>query len=118
MAIKPTIAQYNEKYDNLLFLTKAIIQVHANNPEIKAAINPADKGTISELWKLISPLKISLATFPKISGTTIKNEKRAALVLSTPNNTDVEIVAPEREMEGLTSVEIIKQIIESIEIPR
>ena len=49
MAIKPTIAQYNEKYDNLLFLTRAIIQVHANNPEIKAAINPADKGTISEL---------------------------------------------------------------------
>jgi MoxR-like ATPase len=28
------------------------------------------------------------------------------------------IVTPEREMEGLTSVEIIKQIIESIEIPR
>ncbi len=28
------------------------------------------------------------------------------------------IVAPEREMEGLTSIEIIKQIIESIEIPR
>ena len=28
------------------------------------------------------------------------------------------IVKPEREMEGLTSVEIIKQIIESIEIPR
>jgi len=28
------------------------------------------------------------------------------------------IVTPEREMEGLTSIEIIKQIIESIEIPR
>lgn len=28
------------------------------------------------------------------------------------------IVTPEREMEGLTSVEIIKQVIESIEIPR
>lgn len=28
------------------------------------------------------------------------------------------IVTPEREMEGLTSVEIIKQILESIEIPR
>lgn len=28
------------------------------------------------------------------------------------------IVTPEREMEGITSVEIIKQIIESIEIPR
>lgn len=28
------------------------------------------------------------------------------------------IVTPEREMEGLTSIEIIKQIIETIEIPR
>ncbi|WP_300565571.1 MoxR family ATPase [Flavobacterium sp.] len=28
------------------------------------------------------------------------------------------IVAPEREMEGITSIEIIKQIIESVEIPR
>ena len=28
------------------------------------------------------------------------------------------IVTPEREMEGITSVEIIKQIIEAIEIPR
>jgi len=28
------------------------------------------------------------------------------------------IVTPEREMEGLTSIEIIKQIIESLEIPR
>jgi MoxR-like ATPase len=28
------------------------------------------------------------------------------------------IVTPEREMEGLTSIEIIKQIIEAIEVPR
>ena len=28
------------------------------------------------------------------------------------------IVTPEREMEGITSHEIIKQIIESVEIPR
>ena len=28
------------------------------------------------------------------------------------------IVAPEREMEGLTADEIIRQILESIEIPR
>lgn len=42
---------------------------------------------------------MSLATFPKINGTTIKKEKRAALVRSTPNNTEVEIVAPEREIQ-------------------
>jgi MoxR-like ATPase len=28
------------------------------------------------------------------------------------------MVTPEREMEGLSSVEIIKQIIETVEIPR
>ena len=28
------------------------------------------------------------------------------------------IVTPEREMEGITSKEIIKQIIETVEIPR
>ncbi|HEX8575709.1 MAG TPA: MoxR family ATPase, partial [Flavobacterium sp.] len=28
------------------------------------------------------------------------------------------IVTPEREMEGITSIEIIKQIIETVEIPR
>lgn len=49
MAIKPTIAQYKEKYDNLLLLTKAIIHVQASNPDIKAAINPAESGMISEL---------------------------------------------------------------------
>ena len=28
------------------------------------------------------------------------------------------IVTPEREMEGVTSIQIIEQIIESVEIPR
>src|SRR5690606_18345327 len=46
------------------------------------------------------PLKMSLAIFPKIKGTTIKNEKRAALVLSLPSKTDVDMVAPEREIPG------------------
>ena len=43
---------------------------------------------------------MSLAIFPKIKGMTIKNENLAALVLSFPNKTDVEIVAPEREIPG------------------
>ena len=41
-----------------------------------------------------SPDSTSLAIFPKINGTTIKKEKRAALVLSTPKSTDVDMVAP------------------------
>ena len=36
----------------------------------------------------------------RINGTDIKNEKRADFSLSTPNRTDVEIVAPEREIPG------------------
>ena len=44
--------------------------------------------------------KISFAIFPKINGTTIKNENLAAFSRSIPNNTQVEIVAPEREMPG------------------
>ena len=47
-----------------------------------------------------SPPTRSLAILPKIKGTTIKNEKRAAFVLSLPNNTDVDIVAPLLEIPG------------------
>ena len=81
-----------------------IIQEQANNPEINAAIKPALIIPICELSKLIFPSSISLATFPKIKGTTIKKEKRAALVLSTPNKTEVDIVAPEREIPGSIAI--------------
>ena len=47
---------------------------------------------------------MSLAIFPKISGITIKNENRAAFDLSLPSNTDVEIVAPEREIPGSIAI--------------
>ena len=48
----------------------------------------------------MEPESASLLIFPKIRGTTIKKEKRAALVLSTPNNTEDEIVAPLLEIPG------------------
>ena len=38
--------------------------------------------------------------FPKIKGMTIKNENRAAFVLSIPSKTAVEIVAPDLEIPG------------------
>ena len=41
-----------------------------------------------------------LAMLPKMSGITIKNEKRAAFSLSIPSNTAVAIVAPLREIPG------------------
>ena len=46
--MKPTIAQYKEKYESLLFFTKAIIHLQANKPAKKAAIKPAEIGNISE----------------------------------------------------------------------
>ena len=49
----------------------------------------------------ISPDNISLAIFPKINGTTIKKEKRAAFSLSMPSNTEVEIVAPDLDIPGI-----------------
>ena len=48
----------------------------------------------------ISPDNMSLAIFPKIKGTTIKNENLADFSLSTPSNTEVEIVAPDLEIPG------------------
>ena len=78
--------------------------MQANKPEINAATKPIISGIAISLEKIKSPDNISLATFPKIKGTTIKNEKRAALLLSIPKSTDVEIVAPEREMPGKIAI--------------
>ena len=100
MAISPTMIQYKAKYDNLLFLTKEIIHVQATNPDKKAAIKPIVKGRILALAKSIFPPKRSLAILPKINGITIRKEKRAALVLSFPSKTEVEIVAPLLEIPG------------------
>ena len=44
--------------------------------------------------------KILFAILPKMSGMTIKKEKRAAFSLSMPNKTAVAMVAPLREMPG------------------
>ena len=52
----------------------------------------------------ISPEKKSLAIFPKIKGTTIKKENRAAFSLSIPKSTAVDIVAPEREIPGRIAI--------------
>ena len=84
----------------MLCFTNLIIQVQAIKPLIKAAIKPRLKDVKSIDSEKTSPPKKSFAIFPKINGTTIKNEKRAALLLSLPNNTEVDIVAPLLEMPG------------------
>jgi len=105
MAIAATMKQYIEKYVNLLFFTNFIIQVQANSPVRKAAIKPSSKPQKSFCAvALISPLKMSLAILPKIKGTTIKKEKRAARSRSMCNSTEVEIVAPERDTPGRIAI--------------
>ena len=47
---------------------------------------------------------MSFPILPKIKGTTIKKEKRAAFVLSIPNKTEVEMVAPDLEIPGKIAI--------------
>ena len=65
-------------------MTSDIIHLQAIRPVINAATNPAINGIRVALSDTISPLKISFAILPKIKGTTIKKENRAAFSLSTP----------------------------------
>ena len=48
----------------------------------------------------MEPLNRSLVILPKISGTTIRKEKRAASDLSSPKITEVDMVAPLLETPG------------------
>ena len=64
---------------------------------MKAEIKPIKIGVISDDCKFKLPLTRSLPIFPKINGTTIKKENLAALVLSTPNKTEVEIVIRDKD---------------------
>lgn len=73
-------------------------------PTINAVANPAAY-TLLEISDDASSLEkpeliTSFATFPRINGTTIKKEKRAACSRSIPKITDVPIVDPEREIPG------------------
>ena len=52
----------------------------------------------------MSPLIMSFAILPKINGTTIKKENRAALVLSIPSSTAVDMVAPLLEIPGKIAI--------------
>ena len=59
--------------------------------------------TPAPLWDMSAerpPSRMSLAICPKISGSTIRNEKRAASPRSTLQRTEVDIVVPERDSPG------------------
>ena len=63
-------------------------------------MKPITSGVSVALSIKMSPLIISLPILPKMRGTTIRKENRAAFSLSIPSKTEVEIVAPERETPG------------------
>ena len=63
-------------------------------------MNPVISGVRVTLSIIVSPLIMSLPILPKMRGTTIRKENRAAFSLSIPSKTEVEIVAPERETPG------------------
>lgn len=71
---------------------------------MKAAIKPRLSGRIPELSTKRSPERMSLDIFPKINGTTIRNENRAAFSLSTPSKTEVDMVAPDLEIPGSIAI--------------
>ena len=78
--------------------------LHANMPTISAAKNAAVRGMAISGFLLNSPLAISLAIFPNISGRTIRNENLAALERSIFSITAIEIVAPDLEIPGRMAI--------------
>ena len=88
----------------MLDFTIPIIHLHANNPVKKAAKKPRVSGPKLIASEKIFPSIRSFATFPKIKGTTIKNENFADDVLSNPKITDVAIVAPDLEIPGKIAI--------------
>ena len=61
-------------------------------------------GTVSISVLKIDPLNRSFAILPKIRGTTIRKEKRAASDLSSPKMTEVEMVAPLLDIPGRIAI--------------
>ena len=78
--------------------------MQANAPTKKEEIKPNNRGKFSVDVNDMSPDKKSFIILPKINGTTIRKEKRADFSLSTPNKTDVEIVAPDLEIPGRMAI--------------
>ena len=72
---------------------------NASKPVVIEKINPK-RITLGSVSIAIMILSSSNAIAPKRAGIAIKNEKRAAWTLLTPNRRAAEMVMPEREMPG------------------
>lgn len=92
--------QYHEKYLSWLLRTMLIIHVQARTPVMNAAIKPTANAVKEVAPVEKSPSSKSLAILPNIKGMTIRKENFAALALSIPKSTAVDMVAPERDIPG------------------
>ena len=81
-------------------MTIEIIHLHAIIPNKNEDINPINNELIFETSKVQPKSKKDLIILPKISGSTIKNEKRADISRSIPNKTAIAIVDPLLEIPG------------------
>ena len=87
----------------MLFATTFIISLQANIPVINEEIKPIIKIPNSISLLNISPDNTSFRIAPNITGITIKKENFAASLLLFPKKSEVQIVAPDLEIPGITA---------------
>ena len=71
---------------------------------MNAAKKPPKRISYCDSFISTAPSSKSLTIFPKISGTTMRNENFAAFSRLMPNKIPVDIVAPEREIPGRIAI--------------
>ena len=87
----------------MLFATIFNINLQAKIPVINEDRNPKNSTEILISFPSISPDKISFNIAPNITGITIKKENLAASFLLFPKKIEVQIVAPDLEIPGITA---------------
>ena len=80
--------------------TYLIKKSKANREEKKVVINPTKSGRNGKVENWFASLKNSTKAANEIAGMPRRNENLAASFLSHPNNSAIEIVAPERDTPG------------------
>ena len=87
-------------------LTSAIIHLQATQPEMKAAMKPAMRGSMAMSPPMASPFIILMASSnasPNMGGMTMRNENWAMAALLLPSMRPVAMVVPERLRPGSTA---------------
>ena len=87
----------------MLLATIFNISLHAKTPVKNEDINPIISIEIWISLSKICPDKTSFSIAPNITGITIKKENLAASLLLFPKKSEVQIVAPDLEIPGITA---------------